>query len=111
MTRRIINLSDNQWHFGQVPRRSFTAPDVYDLPAVTEWLPATVPGNVRTDLLALDQLQITLDETIIQTQTLDLPADSAYAAGRLTRRLTSPPYTISLTLDQGSETFAKTAMI
>ncbi len=56
MPRHVINLCDNQWQFGQIPRQSFTAPDVYDLPAVTEWLPATVPGNVRTDLLALNRI-------------------------------------------------------
>jgi beta-mannosidase len=52
----IFSLNDNIWLFSQVPRRPFTAPDVYDLPAVTEWLPATVPGNVRTDLLALGRI-------------------------------------------------------
>jgi beta-mannosidase len=56
MTRRVINLNDDQWHFGQVSARPFSAADVYDLPTVTEWLPATVPGNVRTDLLALDRI-------------------------------------------------------
>lgn len=56
MTRHLLSLDDNSWLFGQVPRRPFTAPDVYDLPAVTEWLPAAVPGNVRTDLLALGRI-------------------------------------------------------
>ncbi|GIK41423.1 MAG: hypothetical protein BroJett011_52560 [Chloroflexota bacterium] len=56
MTRFTLNLGDSSWSFGQVPRRPFAAPDVYDLPAVTEWLPATVPGNVRTDLLALGRI-------------------------------------------------------
>ncbi len=56
VTRFTLNLGDANWRFGQVPRRPFTSSDVYDLPAVTEWLPATVPGNVRTDLLALGRI-------------------------------------------------------
>ncbi len=52
MTRHTISLNDAAWHFGQVERRPFTAPNLFDLPAVREWLPATIPGNVRTDLLA-----------------------------------------------------------
>lgn len=44
------------WQFGPVPRRPFTAASVYDLPAVGEWLPATVPGNVRVDLLNLGRI-------------------------------------------------------
>lgn len=56
MPRQTINLNDNHWRFGQVPRRPFTAADVNDLAAVTEWLPATIPGNVRTDLLALNRI-------------------------------------------------------
>lgn len=56
MTRFTLDLGDSSWSFGQVPRRPFSAPDVYDLPAVTEWLPAVIPGNVRTDLLALGRI-------------------------------------------------------
>lgn len=56
MTRFSLNLGDSLWSFGQVPRRPFSASDVYDLPNVIEWLPATVPGNVRTDLLALGRI-------------------------------------------------------
>ncbi|MBE7550519.1 MAG: hypothetical protein HS126_05540 [Anaerolineales bacterium] len=56
MTRFTLNLGGSSWSFGQVPRRPFAAPDVYDLPAVTEWLPAVIPGNVRTDLLALGRI-------------------------------------------------------
>lgn len=56
MTRHTFSLNDTNWSFGQVPRRPFTDPDVYDLPAVTEWLPAVIPGNVRTDLLALRRI-------------------------------------------------------
>jgi beta-mannosidase len=56
VTRRTIDLTDDNWRFGQVPRCSFIARNVYDLHAATEWLPATVPGNVRTDLLALGHI-------------------------------------------------------
>ncbi len=56
MTRHTLSLNDANWHFGQVSPRPFTDPDVYDLPAVAEWLPATVPGNVHTDLLALGRI-------------------------------------------------------
>ncbi len=56
MSRIVLNLSDDHWFFGQVPRCPFDAPNIYDLPAVAEWLPATVPGHVRTDLLALDRI-------------------------------------------------------
>ncbi len=56
MTRHTFSLNDTNWRFGQTRRRPFTDPDVYDLPTVAEWLPATVPGNVRTDLLALGRI-------------------------------------------------------
>ncbi len=47
-----LNLHKFSWQFGPAPRRPFNAPDVFDLSAVDEWLPAAVPGNVRLDLLA-----------------------------------------------------------
>lgn len=56
MPRQTISLNDTAWQFGQVERQSFAASKLFDLPAVTEWLPATVPGNVRTDLLALGRI-------------------------------------------------------
>ncbi|MCB9106894.1 MAG: hypothetical protein H6633_22000 [Anaerolineales bacterium] len=56
MSRSIISLNDNQWRFGQAPRCPFAAFNVFDLHRVQEWLPATVPGNVRTDLLALNRI-------------------------------------------------------
>ncbi len=56
MNRQIIPLDDDAWLFGQVARRPFTAPDVNDLGHVNDWWPATIPGNVRTDLLALDRI-------------------------------------------------------
>ncbi|MBN1220637.1 MAG: hypothetical protein JXM69_17080 [Anaerolineae bacterium] len=54
--RQTISLNSKSWQFGQVPRRSFTDAEIYDLPHVAEWLPATVAGNVRTDLLALGRI-------------------------------------------------------
>jgi beta-mannosidase len=54
--RHTFDLNDTNWLFGQVPRQPFAKPDVYDLPAVSEWFPATIPGNVRTDLLALGRI-------------------------------------------------------
>ena len=56
MSRHTINLSDNNWRFGQAPRCPFTSTNVYDLSSVTGWLPAIIPGNVRTDLLALGRI-------------------------------------------------------
>jgi len=40
------------WQLGHVPRREFNSPEISDLDAVKDWLPARVPGNVRLDLLA-----------------------------------------------------------
>jgi beta-mannosidase len=56
MTRRLINPGDNCWRFGQVPPRPFTGADTNDISLVSEWLPASVPGNVHTDLLALGRI-------------------------------------------------------
>jgi len=44
------------------------------------------------------QLEISLDNTPIHSQTLDLPPDSAQSLGILTHYLTASPQTISLTL-------------
>jgi beta-mannosidase len=41
------------WQFGCVPQKSVDCEDANDHNQVAEWLPATVPGNVRADLLAL----------------------------------------------------------
>lgn len=54
--RETSNLGGTSWQFGQVPRRPFDAPHVDDRVDVVEWLPATVPGNVRSDLLALRRI-------------------------------------------------------
>jgi beta-mannosidase len=49
MQRKIISLSDGHWRVGQVAQKKFA--DVNDYAAVSEWLPAQVPGDVRLDLL------------------------------------------------------------
>lgn len=56
MPRQTFSLNDASWQFGQVAQRPFTSAEIYDLPAVEEWLPATVPGHIRTDLLALARI-------------------------------------------------------
>ncbi|MCB9076199.1 MAG: hypothetical protein H6631_01250 [Anaerolineaceae bacterium] len=56
VSRSTISLNDNQWRFGQAPRCPFAACNVFDLHRVQEWLPAAVPGNVRTDLLTLNRI-------------------------------------------------------
>ncbi len=49
MTRTILSLNDSHWRFGSIAQKPFG--EVNDLDAVTEWLPAQVPGDVRLDLL------------------------------------------------------------
>ncbi len=53
---RVNDLGGTGWYFGSVPRRPFDASDVDDRAGVAEWLPANVPGNVRSDLLALERI-------------------------------------------------------
>ncbi len=47
--RKIISLNDSNWRVGSVAQKNFG--EVNDLDAVTEWLPAQIPGDVRLDLL------------------------------------------------------------
>ncbi|MCX7840966.1 MAG: hypothetical protein N2559_16140, partial [Anaerolineae bacterium] len=49
MPRKLLSLNDSHWRLGSVAQQPFG--DVNDLDAVTEWLPAQVPGDVRLDLL------------------------------------------------------------
>ena len=56
MSRQIISLNDNQWQCGRVTRRPFSASNLFDVSAVRKWHSATVPGNVRSDLLALGRI-------------------------------------------------------
>ena len=58
-TIRVIDLSALDWQFGSVAQRPWRAEpdrDAHDIDRVNEWLPATVPGNVRSDLLALGRI-------------------------------------------------------
>jgi len=49
MPRTLLSLNDSHWRVGAVAQKPFG--EVNDLDAVTEWLPAQVPGDVRLDLL------------------------------------------------------------
>jgi beta-mannosidase len=55
VTRRIVNLGGTAWRFGRVPGRPLEFRSD-DRAQVEEWLPATVPGNVRSDLLHLGRI-------------------------------------------------------
>jgi beta-mannosidase len=51
MSRRILNLNGSDWQLGQAPASANPGYASWDeLQQVAEWLPATVPGNVRADL-------------------------------------------------------------
>jgi beta-mannosidase len=56
VTRRTEDLGGTEWRFGCVTRKPLGA-RVDDRAEVEEWLPATVPGNVRTDLLAAGRIE------------------------------------------------------
>lgn len=49
VARKVLSLNDSHWRVGSVPQKPFS--DVSDLREVSDWLPATVPGDVRLDLL------------------------------------------------------------
>ncbi len=55
MTRRSIDLGGDGWFVGSVSSKPLRSA-VDDRTEVNEWLPATVPGNVRNDLLALGRI-------------------------------------------------------
>ncbi len=52
--RKISSLNDDRWQIGSVKQKTFGAVD--DLAEVQEWLPATVPGDVRLALLRAGQI-------------------------------------------------------
>jgi hypothetical protein len=54
--RSLIDLNGPGWQFGCVRQKPVDCEDANDYNQVPEWLPATVPGNVRTDLLALGRI-------------------------------------------------------
>ncbi|MGB4978609.1 MAG: hypothetical protein WBR35_17890, partial [Anaerolineae bacterium] len=45
-------LIQSAWEFGSVDSQPWPGPEAPDLAAVTAWRPATVPGQVHSDLLA-----------------------------------------------------------
>lgn len=56
MSRRVLDLGAFPWQFGSAERQPFSAQPVDDRTAVTEWLPARVPGDVRADLIAAGRI-------------------------------------------------------
>ena len=56
MSRRVVALSGAGWHFGAVPRQPWEHEFPADWVQVDRWRPAIVPGNVRSDLLALGEI-------------------------------------------------------
>jgi beta-mannosidase len=57
MSRRILDLNGDSWALGQAPAGANPGQAAWhELDRVEEWLPATVPGNVRADLLRAGRL-------------------------------------------------------
>jgi beta-mannosidase len=57
MTRREVDLNGTSWWLGQAPEGADPArPRWEELDQIGEWLPATVPGNVRADLIRAGRL-------------------------------------------------------
>jgi beta-mannosidase len=57
MTRRVVDLNGTSWQLGQAPEGADPAHATWqECNRIAEWLPATVPGNVRADLMRADRL-------------------------------------------------------
>ena len=57
MPRRIVELNGDDWRLGQAPADAAPERAAWqELERVAEWLPATVPGNVRADLVRAGRL-------------------------------------------------------
>ena len=54
--RKTTDFGSTDWRFGSVPGLPPDSP-ANDRSEVEQWLPATVPGNVRSDLLALGKIE------------------------------------------------------
>ncbi len=54
LMRCVVSLNDSNWFIGAVAPQQFPAPN--DFARVEGWLPASVPGDVRLDLLALNKI-------------------------------------------------------
>jgi beta-mannosidase len=57
MSRRVLDLGGDGWQLGQAPASAQPGRATWDeLEQITEWLPATVPGNIRADLVRAGEL-------------------------------------------------------
>jgi len=57
MTRRVLDLGGADWCLGQAPANADLERATWDeIERVTEWLPATVPGNIHADLVRAGRL-------------------------------------------------------
>lgn len=52
--RHVISLNDSDWFIGAVPPQPFGATNDFGL--VDGWIPATVPGDVRLELLRINKI-------------------------------------------------------
>ena len=52
--RETISLNDSNWFVGAVAPQKFPAPN--DFSRVEGWIPATVPGDIRLDLFAINKI-------------------------------------------------------
>lgn len=58
MPRRVVDLNGSDWQLGQaVQRDDPRSPSVQGLPFIEHWIPANVPGNVRSDLARAGKLR------------------------------------------------------
>lgn len=57
MSRRVVTLNGADWRLGQAPPDANPDRAAWDeLDRISEWLPATVPGNVQADLIRAGRL-------------------------------------------------------
>ncbi len=57
MMRQVLDLGGDCWHLGQAPADASPVRAAWqELGRIVEWLPATVPGNVRADLVRAGRL-------------------------------------------------------
>jgi len=57
MGRNVLNLGSDGWQLGQAPASAQPQCATWDeLGQISEWLPATVPGNIRADLVNAGRL-------------------------------------------------------
>jgi beta-mannosidase len=67
MTRRVLELDGAHWWLGQAATNAQSECATWDeIERVTEWLPATVPGNIHADLVRAGRLPDLMFGTQIQ---------------------------------------------